>query len=353
MIADNRPRLIALAIIVAACADTTGQETCFDLEELRRVGTDEAADSALDERSIRAGGGVLGNIRGTVPGPDGSMYVLDRHFHKIVRFGPDGAVRQVILGGEGSGPGEFRLPIHITPAEGGFSVLDYELMRVTGFDWDGQLVRTDQVTTPNPWRHVVRGDTAWLTHYSGGPSTGPAWYAVELGSSSFEPGPPLTEEDQAFGTAVGIATSSNGTLIVSTTRPGVWMVHDGDSWLRRGTPLFPTTAPPLEERIDRSLTRTTPSQYSANEIGVVGDSLVIQAIFSYDAPFDWDNPPGRDAGAWSLGIFRISGEHLATVQLPRGVRTTQMYVDRETGLLYLQAADPFPQAIEYALRLCS
>ena len=87
----------------------------FRFEEVRRYGwVDMIGDSAaLAPHVRRAGGGVLGLPGGSVQGPDATVYVVDRDWRKIVAFRPDGTVEDVLLGGEGEGPGELRLPVDL------------------------------------------------------------------------------------------------------------------------------------------------------------------------------------------------------------------------------------------------
>jgi hypothetical protein len=102
----------------------------------------------------------------------GNIYVLDNGDRAIQVFSPDGRHLRAI-GGNGSGPGEFRDPA-------GFSVLgdsllvtyDRVLQRLTWFGMDGQLVATRSVKLPmmqyglvgdvrgsaRPWRARVRRD---------------------------------------------------------------------------------------------------------------------------------------------------------------------------------------------------
>jgi hypothetical protein len=340
--------LLITALLLSACFEPGSTAACISLQEVRRLGHEELLPTGLNDRAINAGGGVLGNIRGAVPGPGGLTYVLDRYWHKIVVFDSTNSVTRVILGGEGSGPGEFRLPIHLTETASGVSVLDYELRRVTQFSPEGTVLRLTTIDAPSPYRHLIRGDTVWVTHPTEAPDA-PAFYRVTLGAGSVQEAPPLTPEDQPFGTALGAALGRSGALYVTTKRPGVWMVLENEKWLRRGSPLYPDVSPPLVERVDARNIRVAPSQRGAFEIGVIGDSLVVQATSSYPRPFDWNDPWRRDEASYALDVFSTDGEHLTTLGLPPSVLPVQMYVGRESGRILLQRSDPFPQVVEYRL----
>lgn len=345
---SNITSFLITVLLLSACSEPASTAACISLQEVRQLGHGELLRTGLDDRAINAGGGVLGNIRGAVPGPDGLTYVLDRYSQKIVVFDSTDSVTRIILGGEGSGPGEFRLPIHLTATASGVSVLDYELRRVTEFSPAGELLRLTTIDAPHPYRHLVRGDTVWVTHASQGPDA-PAFYRVTLGAGRVEEGPPLSPEDQPFGTAFGAALGRSGALYVTTKRPGVWMVLQNGKWLRRGSPLYPDVTPPVVERVDARNIRVAPSQRGAFEIGVIGDSLIVQATSSYPRPYDWNDPWRRDEASYALDVFSIDGEHLTTLALPPRVVPIQMYVGRESGRILLQRSDPFPQVVEYRL----
>jgi hypothetical protein len=345
--------LTAILLISAcsACSEPASTAVCKSLQEVRRLGHAELVAAGLSDRAVNAGGGVLGRISGAVPGRDGLTYVLDRYSQKVVVFDSSNNVAGVFFGGEGSGPGEFRLPIHLTRTASGVSVLDYELRRVTEFSPDGQMLRLTTIDAPSPYRHLVHGDTVWVTHHTESPGE-PAFYRLTLGAGGVEHGPPLSLEDQRFGTAFGAAMGPSGALYVTTRRPGVWMVLENGQWLRRGSPLYPDVMPPVLEQVDARNVRVTPSQRVAFEIGVIGDSLIVQATSSLARPFDWDDPPSRDETSYALEVFSANGVHLASLELPPEVVPSQMYVGRESGRIFLQRSDPFPQIVEYRLASC-
>lgn len=296
---------------------------------------------------------MLGQIRGAITGPDSLIYVLDRYWAKIVAFRPDGSVERVILGGEGEGPGEFVTPIHLTTTDEGFSVLDYQLHRVTEFSWSGDVEAIHRMQSRSPWRHLIHGDTVWIAYSSGGPSNDPIFYRLLSSGEPLDSGPPLPDEDRPFGTTVGLARGPAGAVLITSARPGVWISHAGESWSRRGHPLYPETEPPLLDRIGAQQLRLTPAQHTAAGLGVIGDSIVLQGIQWYARPFDWDDPPARDELHHAVGVFRVTGEHLATIQLPDGISSAYLYSDPASGRILLDTVDPYPQVVEYELVACS
>jgi len=336
-----------------SCATPNRTPACMELKEVRRFGDREVIPYNLDSIAIAAGAGVLGQIRGAMIGPDSLVYVLDRYWAKIVAFRPDGAVERVILGGEGKGPGEFETPIDITEADRGFSVLDYGLIRITEFSWSGALLAVHRLQSRPPWRHVIRGDTVWIGYSSGGPTDGPMFYRVRVTGEPLDSGPPLPEEDRPFGTGLGMATSPSGELLVTSTRPGVWYSETRGSWSRRGRPLYPSTPPPAVEQTGPQQSRVTPAQQEAAGIGLLGDSIVLQGFYSLPRPFDWHSPPARDEFRHAVAVFRIDGQHVATIYLPPGVSTGYLFSEPASGRILLDTSDPYPQVIEYRLLGCA
>lgn len=86
-------------------------------------------------------------------GPDGDVYIVDRNNSRIVRRGPDGAVK-TIIGTPGGDPGQLRFPIGVAVSaelpdgDGGTQVRVYVIEgnrnRVQAFTPDGELI--------NDWR---------------------------------------------------------------------------------------------------------------------------------------------------------------------------------------------------------
>jgi hypothetical protein len=137
--------------------------------------------------------------------------------------------------------------------------------------------------------------------------------------------------------------------------PAFWGTYEvlcWGCWTRRGTPLFPEDRPPLTEQTAPNQFRVTPAQHTAGGIAAIGDSIVLQGISSLPRPFDWENPPRRDEFVSSLGIYRVDGEHLATLPLPQGVVIAFLDADQKTGRVFLPTREPGPQAIEYGLTEC-
>jgi hypothetical protein len=342
-------RYSALILIASvACSDArTDTAQCLVLEELNRFGS---ADAALSADSVDHS--ILGDIRGAVRSPAGEVLVLDRFAHHIVGFDRDGTVTRVIRGGRGEGPGEFMLPMHLTATDRGMAVIDYDLRRITEFDWSGDLLRVTRSETPAPWHLILIGDTAWITYSDLGLSTSPIFIRVDLPQESIIAGPSLESEDQAYGLTVGAWRTADATLLVSTARPGVWMEFAAGATLRRGSPLYPEDAPPITEQVAPRQYRVSQSQHTASGLAVIGDSLVVQGVFSLSRPFDWNDPPRRDEGTQAVAVFDRHGRHVATLPLPPSSRTRFMSADRNTGRLFVPVAEPYPQVIEYQLLEC-
>lgn len=156
-----------------------------------------------------------------------------------------------------------------------------------------------------------------------------------------------------FGTTIGLAFGADDEILATTARPGVWISSVAGKSFRRGSPLYPADPPPLEEQMGPRQTRVTPGRHTASGLGMIGNSIVLQGFYSYDEPFDWADPPGRDAGIYSLAVYTAEGDHLATLSLPDGVSTAFMKTEPGSGRVFLHSSDPFPQVVQYQLNECS
>jgi hypothetical protein len=68
----RRATVATLVFLLAACADfgpPADASRCFELAEIARFGDAEVVANGLDQRTIEAGAGVLGNIRGFTTDP--------------------------------------------------------------------------------------------------------------------------------------------------------------------------------------------------------------------------------------------------------------------------------------------
>ncbi len=347
---DKRSFIIAMATGLAACAGERQRPAAYTLEEVARHGSTAVFDLEDSAAAAPSGGALLADIAGIVRTADTTLYVLDRDYKKLVAFRHDGNEPKVILGGVGDGPGEFRLPVHVTATEYGIlSVLDYEASRITYFGPEG-VAGIVALNRPSLRKHAILGDSIFITRFPFGGLSDPIADIYSTSGESLGVGPPQSDIDQPFGSPAGISVVAGGGVLISTTRPGVWMELRDHTWRRVGTPLFPEMEPPHEELLSTGVTRVTPAQATAASIGQLGDSIVIQGWNMLPEPFDWEDPPEMNEYTGWLGLFSPEGDHLGSVQLPDGVSTHCMYVDNLLGRILLCATDPVPQVVEYVLR---
>lgn len=349
---DVRQRIAAgisvFTLLVIACGDQRAPDVSVELTELRRHGVDALPENGLASRVAHVGAGVLADVAGIVTSPD-AVFVLDRDWKKIAVFGRDGHFQRVIFGGAGEGPGEFKLPVHLSRDDAGLlSVLDYELKRLSVFDEAGALVETIAVRGGGTLRHIIIGDTILVTGH--GEGSDPIVRGFNRNGTPLAPAPTQTPEDQPFGATVAISRGRTTRALVSTRRPGVWMQLDGGEWSRTGQPLFPDM-PPKSTTIRDGMHAEIPAQAEGVSIAELDDGVVLQGYMRFDRPFTWEDPPGRDEIQYFLAVFDPGGRHLDTVSLPPGVNSYCMHVDPTTNHVFLCANEPFPQVVEYELRM--
>lgn len=343
--------LFALSVIFLGCAEEQPSRLEFTLREIQRYGDEELgpADSSALDRHF--GAGILADVVGISVDSAGILSVLDRDWVKIVRFDPSGEFLGLVQWGRGEGPGEFMLPIHLTRGSNGhLSALDYELGRVTWFP-EGFEPIVIPLNRRGLFEHLVLGDTILVTRPHADASTRAFVTIFSAAGDSIGASPLLPEEDRAFGSSLSMTRGPNGTVLVSTQRPGVWMERFGGRWIRRGNPLFPEALPPHEDTVGALEIRVTPSQVSAAGIAATPDGTVVQGYMRYSRPYSWEDPPGRTEVERYLAFFEPDGHHLGSVRLPPGVQSVCLTANPATGNVYLCSTDPFPQVIEYAVEM--
>lgn len=357
--ASSRGRSLILApyhvlgtILLLSCGGPSGGTGVadFGLREVQRYGwVDPPADSlTLPEEIRRADGGLLAGVVGVVQTADSTVYVLDQEWRKIVAFRPDGEVQRVILGGPGEGPGEFQQPVHLAATStGNLAALDYETSRITVFAPDGRLLETRNVRIPGrPLRLVYQGNTAWLTTAAGLGSTEPVAYLLDSAGTAIQALQAPTERDRAFGSGVLTAEGDGDRVILTLAQPGVWLEASTSQILRRGSELYPEMEPPVPVQMEGFI-RVPPAQAAVAGLGVFEDYLV-EHVWRYTAPFDWDNRPPVEH---LLALFTTEGELLDTLGLPDGFRysTKYTYVSPVTGHVFIPVFEPYPMVLEYAI----
>jgi len=201
------------------------------------------------------------------------------------------------------------------------------------------------------YEHLVVGDTIWVTSPQRNPWVAPFVSYYSADGDSLGVGPLLSEADRPFGSPRSMARGVDGSVLVTTQRPGVWMEYRGGKWERRGAPLFPEALPEREDTVSATEIRVTPGEVSVFGLASTPDGRVIQGYWRFTRPFSWDDPPGREDMQWFLGVSKADGQHLGSIQLPTGVTSSCLATSPEGGHVYLCALDPYPQVIEYEIEI--
>lgn len=210
----------------------------------------DARDSAgrLSDVEREYAGGVLGAVAGVALGPDDSLFVLDRQYQKIAVFGPNGSFGRLILGGEGSGPGEFEFPRAVALIGGDeIAVIDQQNGRLTRFSRAGEYISSFR-TSQRDLDLESRADTIFVTqHYQRPRDSGLRLYSLAGRDAGTRIDPSGGMLDLSLHGNPGILEkTSDGTLLFASPEVGVWYESDSGPFVRRGHPLFPD----LEGRID-------------------------------------------------------------------------------------------------------
>lgn len=96
-------------------------------------GPDDKVADGLPELAVtrsttfgdEAGDGALSSVWGVAVSEDGHVFLSEPQFARVVEFNPDGTFSRVV-GGRGSGPGEFRTPGALSWREDSLAVTDFQ-----------------------------------------------------------------------------------------------------------------------------------------------------------------------------------------------------------------------------------
>lgn len=278
---------------------------------------------------------------------DSTVFILDRHWHKIVGFSPRGAVRMVLLGGEGSGPGEFRTPVDLAVGpEGRLGVLDYELQRLSFFDHRAETISVSRISVINPLRVLLPGNEVWILSSVGPGESNPMATVLDRTGRQLRV-IDLPADERPFGASLAAAVDRQQNVLLASARPGIWYVFSGDGVDVRGTPLVPELKPPVVDRA-QGMVRVAPMLASTVGIGVAPGGVVLVLYRQYARPFSWEHPP--EDPRYRVGVFTQQGGVLGVVDVPENEGVIRYFhVSSVTGNLFVDSDHPYPHVTEYRL----
>lgn len=166
----------------------------------------------------------FGSIGGLTFLPGDRVLALDFQARRLHIYDEDGTHVRT-FGGPGAGPGEFQFPAAPVVTEHGIGIYDGQLARMTWFDHEGELQRTE----PFAWAGARFSGVA--------PLRGGRWIADDGGFSSAEIKGMLAGQLQrdSVGLREVVVLDSTGVDTIAAVRLGNLYWFDGD----RGLPLGP------------------------------------------------------------------------------------------------------------------
>ena len=343
--------LVLCVLILPGCNDASSTpraehptESAYRLDPVVRFGWNEIGDSIrpLTDKERLYSGAVLGDPGDVAVGEDGTVYVLDRAFKKIVVFSPAGEFQRLILGGAGKGPGEFGLPVSLTFGPGGdLWVWDMFLQRLSRFSPDGRLKLTAQVTVLPRMMSLVGSKTALYGARHGRDSIPMVVELDTLGRVVREFAFPTSGDLRITGgdgLIPGLGIDPQGRLLIARPEVGTWStVTAGVESIVSGRPLFPDQA--ASEHVDPEYgirTQRIPAQ--PVNMGALPDGPHLLRFL--------DNTVG-DRGAFRLAIMDSLGGVTAVLDSV-GVGAALKLVPAERALYAAENA-PFPRIVKFLL----
>lgn len=323
----------------------------FIIEDLQEYGWFDLGDSTstLGERERRFSGGVLGIVTAMSEAPDGSLFVLDRQYHKIVRFSASGEFQGVFAGGFGEGPGEFTRPRGLTLGlQSEVLVTDQALGRLSVLGPDGAFRRSvklqhpqvlDLVQAPNglflrAWAYTKRSPQVLRID----PQTGVVIEELLLASDR-------DAHFGSFGESGALGVDPTGDVLYAHPSPGIWTVLTGPHAGVGGLELFPDAQ-------GRVLPRPNGGEARASPVGARGiarweDSTVVILYFLREGTADRTEELSEHS--FFLAVFSPTGEYEGSVALGEGF-IGGFEASGAQGEFYVAYYEPYPRVVRHRLR---
>ncbi|MGH7930549.1 MAG: 6-bladed beta-propeller, partial [Candidatus Binatia bacterium] len=319
----------------------------FSISEMASYGLNDPQMNAINADSVaeRHGGAMLSSITAVSDDVAGRVYVLDNDYKKIVVFAPNGVPQRVILGGYGSGPGEFQQPTHLVVNSGRIFVLDRGQPRVTIFDTVGTYIDSFKLTaSPLPRGLAVSGDTIWILTKPGKRNRDGVVHLYsmdgELHSMVMSPTDRAIRFSR-FGEPGDLSRMRNGSVIYLTGIPVIWAEFGASGGTYRGRDLLPERVP-REYNDGRFIVRGTPGGTRA--LGQLPNGRV--AVLYFEIHGGLEGPTLY--GGQYIGMFADSGEPIGRYTLPDSLPFVKVFaVSKIDNAVFLAFSDPYPHVTKY------
>jgi hypothetical protein len=331
--------LFMLPVLLAGCGVEAGPTHAASPTQmglptitLERVQAYGAADLPQGDTSA-AGGALLAQIASIRDDADGLVYVLDAGFRKIAVFGPDGELRQVVMGGYGEGPGEFMHPTALALKDDEIGVFDYRLNRVSLFNRRGELVETHR--TPRAKDIALVSNKVVGTHMPGRKS---ALWVLDRESGDVRSALPLGGNGLAYnplGVTAHLGHGPDGSLRVYDERPGLWY-----DWRRLAEPHDWQLFRGRRHTVDQRGLPVPPALTLGGGGLADGRSLIAYREMDQQAE------TARSKGNY-LMMFSRDGNPIALTALPDAWSAMAVSADGETILI--AEYEPWPQVVRYRI----
>ena len=135
----TRAAAFALVLVIPVAASCDRQE---------RGGVGVLHDTLTATPLVATESELVGNVTGMAVGDEGRLYVTDFSLKQVLSIAPDGTDPRV-MGREGSGPGEFAMPMYLTAADDSVRVYDMSHGTVQVFSGAGSHVRSFNTGAPD------------------------------------------------------------------------------------------------------------------------------------------------------------------------------------------------------------
>lgn len=302
----------------------------YEVEEIHSYGLEKLEDNFENEDEL------IGRISGLSFTPEKELLVLDIGFKKILVYGSDDKLKNIIPTNLGSGPGEFRLPIAMTSGKEHKFVYDRELFRIAKFG--GNDTFETFFDFPYYTRSLAVSDSIIWASKLGTKDYG--LVKMSLNDYSAEQIYPLSTRDKEYapdGFYGQVYLSSNNEILFNNNRLGVWSKIIDDTPQIIGNEVFPNLKSYVDEKDGAWV---VPIQTIG--IGELGDKIVIAWLFT-------DYRQTEPVIKSFLEVFEPNGERLGRAEFPidwvRGMET-----NKDDKSIYVSTSQPYTRVVKFILK---
>lgn len=340
--------LLAYTSSIAACGPPPADNSrlhdrrfTYVIEETVAFGWFDLGDSVapLSEIDRRVGAGVLSAPIDVWERDDGTVWVMDIDYQKVVVFGNDGSYQSVVPFSSGEGPGELTSPHSMTLTSDAIVILDRHHGSIIRYSLEGELLNAFRHGAGNPIEVLATDQTIYLLRFVPGGVNRPSVLAFGVDGQVVDSLFPHTHQDSelaVFGAWGAFGYQQNGEVVYAYPTPIEW--EGAVSKTRTGTPMLARPAGFVVQHGQLAV-QTPPVAVLSLAQDRLGRMLVLYQEFS---------PEG--GSTQFLDVYSSDGSYSGSAELPDGAVYGRMSASRIGNHVYFTSHSDRTGAVRATLR---